>query len=157
MAEGGEGGKVRLVIDASVAAKWIIPGEPWDEKARALKEAIAKGNVEAYAPVLILYELTSVIFKAVRNGVLSQQDGVDGLREIGLLGVKLIQVSWENAGEMLEIAIRSGLTIYDSAYLLVSKRVGGTLVTADVKLRDRGRAVTEVAALGDIELPIGRR
>jgi hypothetical protein len=40
---------------------------------------------------------------------------------------------------------------------LVSKRAGGTLVTADVKLRDRGRAVTEVAALGDIELPIGRR
>jgi hypothetical protein len=71
MAEGGEGGKVRLVIDASVAAKWIIPGEPWDGKARALKEAIAKGNVEAYAPTLILYELTSVIFKAVRNGVLT--------------------------------------------------------------------------------------
>jgi predicted nucleic acid-binding protein len=87
MAEGGEGGKVRLVIDASVAAKWIIPGEPWDGKAKALKEAIAKGNVEAYAPTLILYELTSVIFKAVRNGVLSQQDGADGLREIGLLGL----------------------------------------------------------------------
>jgi hypothetical protein len=43
--------------------------------------------VEAYAPTLILYELTSVIFKAVRNGVLSQQDGADGLREIGLLGL----------------------------------------------------------------------
>jgi len=35
---------------------------------------------------------------------------------------------------------------------LVSKRVGGRLVTADDELRDRGRAVTEVVALGDIEL-----
>jgi predicted nucleic acid-binding protein len=37
MKKGGESKKEVLVIDASVAAKWIIPGEPWDEKARALK------------------------------------------------------------------------------------------------------------------------
>ena len=152
MKRGGESKKEVLVIDASVAAKWIIPGEPWDEKARALKEAVVKGTVEAYAPTLIVYELTSVISRAVRNGVLSQQDAAEALRAIGLLGIELVEVRWEDAAETLEIAIRSGLTTYDSAYLLVSKRVGGRLVTADDKLRDRGRAVTEVVALGDIEL-----
>jgi len=33
MAEGGEGKQVKLVIDASMAAKWIIPREPWEEEA----------------------------------------------------------------------------------------------------------------------------
>jgi predicted nucleic acid-binding protein len=93
-----------------------------------------------------------VISRAVRNGVLSQQDAAEALRAIGLLGIELVEVRWEDAAEMLEIAIRSGLTTYDSAYLLVSKRVGGRLVTADDELRDRGRAVMEVVALGDIEL-----
>jgi len=37
MAERGEGEQVKLVIDVSVAAKWIIPGEPWKKEATTLK------------------------------------------------------------------------------------------------------------------------
>ena len=50
MAEGREGKEVKLVIDASVAAKWIIPGELWEEEASILKNAIASGRVKATRP-----------------------------------------------------------------------------------------------------------
>jgi len=49
VAERGERTKVRLVIDARVAVKWVISGEPWEKEAKALKNGIVLGRLEAYA------------------------------------------------------------------------------------------------------------
>ena len=152
MVEGGEGERVKLVIDASVAAKWIIPGEPWEERANALKDAIVSGRIKAYAPTLIVYELASAISKAIRSNVLKPQDGIDALKAIGSLRMNLVPIPWEEAAEVLGIAITSGLTIYDSAYLWLSKRLEGKLITADEKLRREGEAVTRTVLLGEVEL-----
>ena len=148
MAEGGEG---KLVIDASVATKWIIPGEPWEEEANMLKNAIASGSLEAYAPTLITYELASAMSKAIRNNVLKPQDGIDALEAVGSLGIKLIPILWKEAAEILEVVIASGLTIYDSAYLWLSKKLGVRLITADEKLKEKGAATTETILLGELK------
>lgn len=47
MAERGKRKELKLMIDASVAAKWIIPGEPWEEEAKALKNAIVLDRVKS--------------------------------------------------------------------------------------------------------------
>ncbi|MGB9717827.1 MAG: type II toxin-antitoxin system VapC family toxin [Thermoproteota archaeon] len=154
MAEGREGKKVKLVIDASVATKWIIPGEPWEEEADALKNAIASGSLEAYAPTLIIYELASAMSKAIRNNVLKTRDGTDALEAVGSLGIKLTPILWREAAEILEAATTSGLTVYDSAYLWLSRRLGGRLVTADEKLKEKGATITETILLGELELNI---
>ncbi|HID17378.1 TPA: hypothetical protein EYP26_03700 [Candidatus Bathyarchaeota archaeon] len=44
--EGAKGPKV--IVNASVAAKRVVPGEPWDAEAEALKGWIARREVEAY-------------------------------------------------------------------------------------------------------------
>ncbi|BAJ50414.1 conserved hypothetical protein [Candidatus Caldarchaeum subterraneum] len=150
MAEGGEGKEIKLVIDASVAVKWFIPGEPWEEEARVLKNSIALDRVKAYAPTLIIYELASVISKAVKNSVLTLEDGVSALKSIGALGINMVPVLWNEASEVLEIAVTSGLTIYDSAYLWLSRKLGEKLVTADKDLRQKGKVVTDVSLLGEL-------
>jgi len=61
--EGGERTKIKLVIDASVIVKWII----------------------------IIYELTSAISKAVKNNVLEIQDGIEALRAVNSLGINLAE------------------------------------------------------------------
>ncbi len=141
---------MRLVVDASVSAKWIIPGEPGAEAAIALKNAIASLRVEAYAPTLLVYELASVMLRSIRKGLLAARDGADAIKAVGLLGVKLISPSWEETADILKIARSSNLTIYDSAYLWLSGKIGGKLVTADEEIKRRGRDIAEIVSLEEL-------
>ena len=156
MAEGGEGKEVKLVIDASVVAKWIIPGEPWEKEANTLKNAIASGRVKAYAPMLIVYELASVLLKAIKNNILKAEDGVEALKAIGSIGINLIPIEWEESAEILKIAAALGLTTYDSTYLWLSKKIKGRLITADEELKRKGETVTRTISLGELGHPLKR-
>ena len=152
MDKGGEGEQVKLVVDASVAAKWIIPGEPWEEKANNLKGAIVLGRVEAYAPTLLIYELASVLLKAVKRGVLKAADGIEALKAVGSLGISLAPVLWEEVAEVFEAADSTSLTIYDAAYLWLSKKLNAPLVTADEKLCKKGGRIAKIISLQDLKI-----
>jgi len=106
--------------------------------------------LKAYAPTLIVYELASVILKAIKNNILKVQDGVEALKAIGSLGINLIPILWEESVEILKIATASGLTTYDSTYLWLSKKLEGKLITADEELRRRGEIITKTILLGEI-------
>ncbi len=150
MDKGGEGARIKLVIDASVVVKWIIPGEPWEEEAKTLKNEIVLGRVETYAPELIVYEVSSAIYKAIKNKILKAQDGVKALKAISSIGLNLVQISWHDAAEILELATSTGLTVYDSAYLWLSKMLKAKLVTADKELRRRGENIAETILLNEM-------
>ena len=143
---------MKLVVDASVVAKWIIPGEPWEEEANTLKRAIALGRVKAYAPTLLTYELASVLLKAVRKGVLEAVDGIEALKAVGSLGISLAPVLWEEVAEVFEAADSTSLTIYDAAYLWLSKKLDAPLVTADEKLCKRGGRIAKIISLRDVKV-----
>ncbi|HID55608.1 TPA: PIN domain-containing protein [Candidatus Poribacteria bacterium] len=153
MDKGGQRERLRVIVDASVASKWIIPGGPWDEQARALEEKIAYREVEAYAPMLLAYEVASVIRKAVSRDVLRVEDGVEALKAMGYIGVNLQDIEWRSTAEMLEIAMKTGLTIYDSAYIYLSKKLQGRLITADDELKRRGEEIAEITLLRDLTQP----
>jgi len=143
---------VKLVVDVSVAAKWIIPGEPWEEEANNLKRAIVLGRVDAYAPTLLTYELASVLLKAVKRGVLKAADGIEALKAVGSLGISLAPVLWEEVAEVFEAANSTSLTIYDAAYLWLSKKLDAALVTADEKLCKKGGGVAKIISLQDLKI-----
>ena len=143
---------MKLVVDASVAAKWIIPGEPWEEEANNLKGAIVSGRVEAYAPTLLTYELASVLLKAVRKDVLKAGDGVEALKAVGSLGISLAPVLWEEVAEVFEVASSTSLTIYDAAYLWLSKKLDAPLVTADEELCKKGGRIAKIISLQDLKI-----
>ena len=143
---------MKLVVDASVVAKWIIPGEPWEEEANNLKGAIVSGRVEAYAPTILTYELASVLLKAVRRGVLKSDDGIEALKAVGSLGISLAPVLWEEVAEVFEVVISTSLTIYDAAYLWLSKKLDAPLVTADEKLCKKSGRVAKIISLQDLKI-----
>jgi len=152
MDKGGQGEKPKIVVDASVAAKWVIPGEPWQEEAKILEEKIALREVEAYAPQLLLYELASVILKAVRKEVLKLKDGIEALNVMGKLNVNIQPESWIDQAEILDIAALTKLTVYDAAYLHLSKKMNGKLVTVDSELKKKGESVTAVLLLKELKI-----
>jgi len=151
MDKGRQRDKPRVVIDASVAAKWIIPGEPWEAQARILKEKIASMEIESYAPLLLLYEVASVILKSVSAGTLKLSDGIEALKAMEHLGLNIQTISWSNLAEILTIASKTKLTVYDAVYLHLSKRMKAKLITADSKLKKRGESVTATILLKDLE------
>jgi len=148
----GQGKGFRIVVDASVVAKWVISGEPWGEKARTLEEKMILGEVEVYVPQLLLYEVASVILKSVLKGILELRDGIEALKALGCLGLKVQVISWDDMVEVLNIATLTKLTVYDSAYLYLSKKLNAPLVTADDQLKKRGESVAEVVLLKDLDL-----
>ena len=150
MDKGGQGEKPRVVIDASVAVKWIIPGEPWEARASILEEKIASREVEAYAPPLLLYEVASVIRKSISRGALKLGDGIEALKAMGHLGLNIQPTSWDDLAEILNIATATKLTVYDAAYLHLSKKMEAKLITADSKLKKRGESVTAIILLKEL-------
>ena len=102
-----------------------------------MKNAIASGSVKAYAPMLIVYELASVLLKAIKNNILKAEDGVEALKAIGSIGINLIPIEWEESDEILKIAAALGLTTYDSTYLWLSKKIEGGLLQQMKNLKER--------------------
>jgi len=148
----GQGEKPRVVIDASVAVKWVIPGEPWETQAKTLEAKIVSGKVEAYAPPLIIYEAASVILKSISVGALKLGDGVEALKAMGHLGINIQPTTWVDLAEILGIAAATKLTIYDSTYIQLSKKIDAKLITADNELKKEGENTTEIVLLKDLNL-----
>jgi len=151
MDKGGQRAKPAVVVDASVAVKWVVPGEPSDIQATTLGERIASGRAQALAPPLLLYEIASVLLKAVSVGVLEIEDGIRAIDALGRLGLNIATVTWSDLAEMLSMASATGLTAYDSAYLHLSRRTGAPLVTADKSLKRKGEKVTDVILLQELD------
>lgn len=116
-----------LVIDASVAAKWIMD-EHQSNRARALKS-----ESPLIAPSLIGAEIANAVLKAVIRGDFQKIDAAPGLTlALGLFDQ--IAPSEQLSLRALEIAIELKHPVYDCFYLALAERENATLVTADRKL-----------------------
>ncbi len=146
----GQGEKLRIVIDASVVAKWIIPGEPWEEQARILRDTVVSGGVEAYVPTLLLYEVASVILRAFSRGVLKLSDCMEALKALKYIGFNIQAVEWEDLVEILNIATAAKLTVYDSTYIYLAKKMNAQLITADRQLKRSCENITKVVLLEEL-------
>lgn len=124
-----------FVLDASVAAKWFLPGagESLVEEAFQLLRRHTDQEVEFTAPDLFWAELGNVLWKAVRLGRWSAADAVAALQD--MRGKKLVTVPAEDLIEnALAIALAAERSVYDSLYIALAVQSGGELVTADERL-----------------------
>ena len=147
MDQRGKGEKLGIVVDASVAVKWVIPGEPDETQAKLLRDSIFSGEVDAIASLLLLYEVSSSLYKAVLKGILQPADLSEALTATGNLGIDVRATDWDDLSQIVKIASETKLTTYDSTYLQLSRSTGYTLVTADEKLAQKGEASAKVVLL----------
>jgi predicted nucleic acid-binding protein len=115
---------VTLIVDASVAAKWVLPQE-YSTHANALRNE--DGLI---APSLIAAEIANAIWKAVRRGTVLRADAAAALSASlrsfdSLIGEESLCV------QALELSIGLDHPIYDCFYLALAQRESAPLVTAD--------------------------
>jgi predicted nucleic acid-binding protein len=137
----------RVVVDASVAVKWVV-AEEFSEQA-----ALLKGNALC-APAHWQAEAVNVLWAKVYRGDLAPAGAVDRARMLMQAPVELMPLS-SLMDEALRQSLAYGITIYDSLYLALALARGIVFVTADRKLLQKLSGDPSLMALvrwvGDLE------
>ncbi|WP_426014504.1 type II toxin-antitoxin system VapC family toxin [Caulobacter sp. DWR2-3-1b2] len=112
-----------LVIDASVALKWVLD-EPGQSAADALLEE------DLIAPSLWLLEAASALWRRARRGELQAEEAAEHLSELFNAPVTAIPIE-EDLQAAAVLAQRLGHAVYDCLYLALAVRERTRVVTAD--------------------------
>ena len=121
-----------VVVDASLAFKWLVREEYTDNALAILREWHDE-DVTPVAPYLLPFEVSNALHKRVTRGELSVEGAVDLIGTLLTSQIELHQ-PWNLHGKALEIASQFGQAAsYDAHYLALAESLGCELWTADEK------------------------
>jgi len=139
------------VVDASVAAKWLLPaaGEPSAEEALELLQDHAEGRLRMVVPDLFWAELGNILWKAVRGRRIPGSAAMEGLqltiaRSFPTLSSRLL------LEDAFVIANAFDQTVYDALYVAAAVHSHCQLITADERLATALAAHLPVKSLGSL-------
>ena len=115
-----------LVIDASVAIKWVI-------EEHGTREAISLRRHRLFAPELLVAECANVLWKKTRRNELTPDEARLAARLLQRADVELAPMR-ALLEPTTELAIAMDHPAYDCAYLALAESLSCNLVTADRKL-----------------------
>ena len=117
-----------FVVDASVVVKWFVP-EIHTDAARHLLTL----PHEYFAPDLLFAETANTIWKKIRRGELTAEQGRQLVEDIGRIAVETVPCR-VLAVDAHELADATGRTVYDSLYVALAIRLRTRMLTADERL-----------------------
>lgn len=133
------------VIDASVAAKWVLT-----EPQTGIALDLLHGTLRCAAPAIIKVEVTGAVVRRLRTGKMSPSDAraaCDDWRDlVSDAFVRLIATD-ELYDSALDLAFEMKHPFADCLYLAAAKQLDCQLVTADQALFDRGLKVYDRISL----------
>ena len=135
-----------ICVDASLAAKWIFPEEPFSAQAEALYQDTIGGAKRVVAPPLLPIEVTNIIRQRMRRGkapeesLLSLPRAQEALDLFQAFSVELIMPS-ELHQKALQLAATHDLSaVYDAHYVALAQLLDCPFWTADQKLTNTLRS-----------------
>jgi predicted nucleic acid-binding protein len=124
---------VTLVVDASVAVKWLVP-EPRSEAA----EGVLAAADDLLAPDLLPVEVANALWKKVGRGELTVAEATEVLEVLGTTRLE-IRPCAPVLNRALELARALDHPVYDCVYLALAELSRAQLVTDDGSLARRAR------------------
>ena len=116
---------MRVVVDASVAVKWLVAEEDSDAANRLLTD-----GDDLYAPRLMVSEVANALWRKTRLGEIERDQA-----GVLMTAVSEMPVRWCKDETVCADAIRLALTlkrpVYDCMYLALAQLHGARMVTAD--------------------------
>jgi len=123
---------MNLVVDASVAAKWLFV-EPETGKARAILDSAESGDLRLLAPEILLAEVANSLWKRTQRGDLDRTFARGLFQSFEKVEFRFSAVQ-ELIGDALSLGFRYHHPIYDCLYVVLARRESCDLVTADDRL-----------------------
>ena len=127
----------RVVVDASVAVKWVVEESGTAEALEILKRHSLS------SPDLLVAECANILWKKVKRGELDEEEAVMAARLIQRSDVEILptRALMESA---LNLAVELDHPAYDCIYLSLALENGWLFVTADERLvRKLERAIPQ--------------
>lgn len=119
-----------IVVDSGVALKWMI-AEIYTIEARALRDDCLRRRIPMIAPMLLGYEIGSILRRKVRDSEITDAAAKLALYDI-LRIVMLVQFDRQMTERAMDIAaITRQKAAYDAQYLALAEREGADVWTAD--------------------------
>lgn len=143
--------EIHIVIDASVALKWFLPDETGGLQALDILKKYAEGKVELVAPDLLDYEVFNGLLIAYRRNRLAKKLAEVASKKFLELQIRHEPVKQDN---LIALALETGLSIYDAAYLGLAHQIKTQLVTADRPLFTNGRKILPDAIVWIEDWPV---
>jgi predicted nucleic acid-binding protein len=125
----------RVVLDASVAAKWLLPSatEPYSQHALRLLDEYVNREIEILIPDLFWAEIANVLWKAARAGRCTPEQARIGLEKVTVQRFPTVR-SRSLLSSAFDIASTSGRTVYDCLYIALAEASRSEFLTADERL-----------------------
>lgn len=121
-----------IVVDTSVAIKWVSSGEEHSRQARFLLERHKDGREEIVVPYLLFYEVANAFATKSASSQETIRQDLLFLINAGLT------VHREEPREIVDAAIlakRYNTSAYDMLYAVIAKAKKAVLITADEKFK----------------------
>jgi len=136
---------VKIVLDASFAVAWVA-GELEESAAiREFSEKLLAGTLQAHAPELFIAETTNALWKSIRRGLRTLDDGMEMFSNLMDAQIELHRHR-ELATPALDLALRRNISVYDALYVALAVREVLPLFTADSRLAAAVEDLVEVIA-----------
>jgi predicted nucleic acid-binding protein len=138
-----------FVLDASVAAKWMLPakGELLRPEAYRLLDSYGAGDVSLLVPDIFWAECGNIAWKAVRQRRFSRADAELAL--LSMMGRNIPTISSSKLlQEALSLALDFDRAVYDCLYVILAVQSQTQLITADDRLANALAARFPVKWLG---------
>ncbi|WP_349369413.1 type II toxin-antitoxin system VapC family toxin [Salinarimonas sp.] len=135
-----------VVVDASVAVKWLLP-----EPDSPMAETLLSGGVRLMAPDLVLVEVANALWRKRRVAQVTDAAAAAMQEDLPQFFARLHPVG-SLMTRALAISFALDHPVYDCVYLALAEREGCPLVTADKRLlaKAAGFDAAELVSLTDI-------
>ncbi len=133
-----------IVLDASVALKWFVDGEPQVVEARRVLDEIVADPEPYLIPELFMNELLAVLSRLPGATAANVQTALGLIESLGLARIG-------NGHELLhtaaEISHRFKISGYDAIYVALAQLSRGVWLTADARAAKKVRPMALVKLL----------
>jgi predicted nucleic acid-binding protein len=118
-----------------------------------IKKGFMKAFIKGFSLNLALYETMNAIWKEHKFGKIDEETALEYI-EVLTMAFKLFEILSIGAyeKEVLKLAVKEELTIYDASYLFLAIKNKLILVTDDEKLKNKSLKYIKVLNSRDIEI-----
>lgn len=117
-----------VVVDASVALSWLIPGEKTNSTLSLRDYAAVNSDVNLFVPTIFWCEIANVLWVAVKRKRITQPQAIDGIKALQEFHFSIFLT---DPIDNISISFSQDIAVYDAAYLSVAHHHDAILWTID--------------------------
>jgi predicted nucleic acid-binding protein len=123
-----------IVLDSSVALKWIFADEEGANHAERIRDDHVSGKNEIAVPALFFYEIANVLATKVK---LSAEEALEAFELISAFEFNVHELGSSEFTEAMTLAMMHKVSVYDASYHVLASRLGCPFLTADQKFWEK--------------------